>query len=168
MNYTEYPSKEELKKLLKRPAADVSQLEEKVLAIMRDVRERGDAALREYTKKFDGADIDDLLVSSDEFESAEKSLSVELKSAILLAKNNIEKFHAAQKTGIQKIETMPGVNCWRKNLPIEKIGLYIPGGSAPLFSTILMLTVPAQLAGCKEIILCTPPSKSGAIHPAIL
>jgi histidinol dehydrogenase len=168
MIYSEFPSKEELKKLLKRPAADVSQLEEKVSAIMRDVRESGDNALREYTKKFDGVVINDLFVSEEEFIAAENSISPGLKNAILIAKNNIEKFHEAQKNETVKIETMPGVNCWRKNLPIEKVGLYIPGGTAPLFSTILMLAVPAQLAGCREIILCTPPSKDGSINPAIL
>ncbi len=168
MNYSEFPSKEELEKILQRPAEDVSQLEEKVLAIMRDVRERGDTAVHEYTKKFDGVEVSDLSVSESEINAAEKSVSIELKAAILLAKKNIEKFHSAQKVEVKKIETMPGVNCWRKNLPIEKVGLYIPGGSAPLFSTILMLAVPAQLAGCKEIVLCTPPSKDGTIHPAIL
>jgi histidinol dehydrogenase len=124
--------------------------------------------LREYTKKFDGVVINDLFVSEEEFIAAENSISPGLKNAILIAKNNIEKFHEAQKNETVKIETMPGVNCWRKNLPIEKVGLYIPGGTAPLFSTILMLAVPAQLAGCREIILCTPPSKDGSINPAIL
>ncbi len=166
MIYTEYPI--DLKSLLKRPAADVSQLEEKVLSILRDVRERGDVAVCEYTKKFDGAEISSLIVTEEEFSEAENALDDKLKLAIQLAKNNIEKFHAAQKSAVEKIETSPGVFCWRKSLPIEKVGLYIPGGSAPLFSTILMLAVPAQLAGCKEITLCTPPSKDGTIHPAIL
>ncbi len=168
MKYSEFPSKTEIEKLLKRPAMDVSQLEEKVSAIMRDVRERGDVALQEYTKQFDGVEVIELPASAEEFVASEKSISQELKSAIQLAKNNIEKFHIAQKTKIEIVETISGVKCWRKNLPIERVGLYIPGGSAPLFSTILMLSVPAQLAGCKEIILCTPPSKDGTIHPAIL
>jgi histidinol dehydrogenase len=168
MNYTEYPSPTDIKSLLKRPFADVSQLEGKVLEIMRDVRTRGDAAVREYTEKFDGVRLDIFSVTEEEFLQAENALDEKLKVAIQLAKKNIEKFHAAQKSEPVKIETMPGVFCWRKNLPIEKVGLYIPGGSAPLFSTILMLAVPAQLAGCKEITLCTPPSKDGTIHPAIL
>jgi histidinol dehydrogenase len=168
MIYTENPSRENLKSLLKRSAADVSLMEEKVLAIMRDVRERGDVAVREYTEKFDGVNVNSFAVSDDEFLKAEDLLNEKLKVAIHLAKKNIEKFHSTQKTEPQKIETMPGVFCWRKNLPIEKVGLYIPGGSAPLFSTILMLVVPAQIAGCKEITVCTPPSKDGTIHPAIL
>lgn len=168
MNYWEYPSKENIKLMLKRPAADVSVIEEKVLSIMRDVRERGDVAVREYTEKFDGVKVNDFVVTEEEFSTAENVLEEKLKLAIHLAKKNIEKFHAAQKSEPVKIETMPGVFCWRKNLPIEKVGLYIPGGSAPLFSTILMLVVPAQLAGCREITLCTPPSKDGSIHPAIL
>jgi histidinol dehydrogenase len=168
MIYTEYPSKENVSALLKRPTADVSLIEEKVLAIMRDVCERGDEAVGEYTKKFDGVDLNSFVVTEKEISDAEKLVDEKLKAAIRLAKNNIEKFHDAQKTGIEKIETMPGVFCWRKSIPIEKVGLYIPGGSAPLFSTILMLAVPAQLVGCGEINLCTPPSKDGKVHPAIL
>jgi histidinol dehydrogenase len=168
MIYTEFPSEELWPQLLKRGTQDSSQLEEKVAAIMRDVLERGDTAVRECTEKFDDVLISEMLVNEKEFSEAEISLDPELKKAIAVAKNNIVKFHAAQKTAVHKIETMPGVMCWRKDLPIEKVGLYIPGGTAPLFSTVLMLAVPAQLAGCKEIILCTPPSKNGIIHPAIL
>lgn len=168
MNYTEFPDVASLARLLKRPAADVAQLEESVSAIMRDVRERGDAAVAEYTERFDGVAISSFTVSEEEFSSAESILTDELKNAIRLAKSNIEKFHAAQRSEMTPVETMPGVVCWRKNLPIEKVGLYIPGGSAPLFSTILMLAVPARLAGCSQVVLCTPPSKDGAVHPAIL
>jgi histidinol dehydrogenase len=168
MVYTEFPSEEMWPQLLKRGTQDSSQLEEKVAAIMRDVFERGDAAVLECTEKFDGVLVSEMVVSAKEFSEAEISLDPGLKKAISVAKNNIEKFHAAQKTEVRKVETMPGVTCWRKDLPIEKVGFYIPGGTAPLFSTVLMLAVPAQLAGCKEIILCTPPSKGGIIHPAIL
>ncbi|HTL81225.1 MAG TPA: histidinol dehydrogenase [Bacteroidia bacterium] len=168
MNYLENVDIKTLQQKLKRASADVSQLEEKVSAVMRDVRVRGDAAVREYTQKFDGVQLTEFSVDSFQLENAQKNVSEELKTAIQLAKSNIEKFHALQKSAVVEIETMPGVKCWRKNIPIEKVGLYIPGGSAPLFSTILMLVVPAKLAGCKEIILCTPPSKDGNVNPAIL
>jgi histidinol dehydrogenase len=168
MNYTEFPDVASIAKLLKRPAADVAKLEESVSAIMRDVRERGDEAVAEYTERFDGVKLETLAVRAEEFASAESILTDELKDAIRLAKRNIEKFHAAQHTEMAPVETMPGVTCWRKNLPIEKVGLYIPGGSAPLFSTILMLAVPARIAGCSEVVLCTPPGKDGNVHPAIL
>ncbi|CAN5251991.1 histidinol dehydrogenase [soil metagenome] len=166
MNYTEYPTIEESEILLERAAADVSQLEEKVSAIMRDVQLRGDDAVCDYTKKFDGVTLNDFTVYLNE--NSGNEISEKLKSAILLAKSNIEKFHSTQFLKEEKTEVMPGVTCWRESRGIEKVGLYIPGGSAPLFSTVLMLSVPAQMAGCKEIILCTPPSKDGTIHPAIL
>ncbi|MDQ3109667.1 MAG: histidinol dehydrogenase, partial [Bacteroidota bacterium] len=124
--------------------------------------------VREYTEKFDGVKAASFVVTGAEFSNAEMLVDEKLKAAIRLAKNNIEKFHAVQQSEPQKTETMPGVFCWRKNLPIEKVGLYIPGGSAPLFSTVLMLAVPALIAGCREIVLCTPPAKDGSIHPAIL
>ena len=168
MNYTEYPSPAEYQNLLKRPALDVSSLEESVAAIMRDVKKRGDEAVREYTKRFDKADPGDFRVTADEINAAEKLLDEELRSAIRLARNNIEKFHRTQLLKEEKTEVMPGVTCWRESRPIGKVGLYIPGGTAPLFSTVLMLAVPAQIAGCKEISLFTPPSAEGKIHPAIL
>jgi histidinol dehydrogenase len=132
------------------------------------VRKSGDAALKEFTQKFDGATLESLQVTPQEIALATQSLPGELKSAILTAAKNIEVFHAAQKRSIEKIETMPGVTCWRKATPIQKVGIYIPGGTAPLFSTVLMLGVPARLAGCKEVVLCSPPDKSGKINPAIL
>jgi histidinol dehydrogenase len=168
MIYTEYPSQADYPDLLKRPALDVSALEESVSAIMRDVKLRGDEAVREYTKRFDKAELKDFVVSAGEIEAAENLLGKELKSAIELAKNNIEKFHRSQVQEEKVAEVMPGVRCWREFRAIEKVGLYIPGGTAPLFSTVLMLAVPAQIAGCKQVSLFTPPSADGKIHPAIL
>ncbi|HEU4716773.1 MAG TPA: histidinol dehydrogenase [Bacteroidia bacterium] len=168
MILSEYPSPGKWETLLKRPAADVAQLEEKVSAIMHDVRMRGDEALLDYALKFDGVQPEGIAVRTDEMDAAERSLGAELRSAIMTAKSNIEKFHRAQEQPLLVVETMPGVTCSRKSIPVEKAGLYIPGGTAPLFSTILMLAVPASIAGCREIILCTPPSKDGTIHPAIL
>ncbi len=160
---------EDLKTLgVSRPVFDASSLEKKVKKILDAVKAKGDKAIRKYTKEFDGVKLKKLEVSSKEIKTAEKLLSQELKDAILLAKNNIEKFHTPQLQEPVIIETMPGVQCWRKSIAIEKVGLYIPGGTAPLFSTILMLGIPARIAGCKEIILCTPPSKDGTVHPAIL
>jgi len=151
-----------------RPAFDSAALEKKVGKILRAVRKKGDKAVKIYTKKFDGVSTKKLEVTDKEFAKAENRMSEELISAIKQAKSNIEKFHAAQITATEAVETMPGVKCWRRSVAIERVGIYIPGGTAPLFSTILMLAVPAQLAGCKEIILCTPPGKDGMIHPAIL
>jgi len=162
------PERSEWPELLKRPQFDVSDLHEKVQAVLTDIRQSGDAALRKYTQKFDGVDLEEFKVSDEEINSAEKQVSSELKEAIQLASANIEKFHAAQKPEIRKIETVPGVTCWQKAVAIEKVGLYTPGGTAPLFSTVLMLAIPARIAGCKEITLCTPPGKDGKIHPAIL
>jgi len=162
------PERSEWPELLKRPQFDVSDLHEKVQAVLTDIRQSGDAALRKYTQKFDGVDLEEFKVSHEEMNSAQKQVSTELKEAIQLASANIEKFHAAQKPEIRKIETVPGVTCWQKAVAIEKVGLYTPGGTAPLFSTVLMLAIPARIAGCKEITLCTPPGKDGKIHPAIL
>jgi len=164
MQVIKYPSKETWKELLKRPAIDNSALETKVTAIMQDVKANGDAAIKKYTEQFDKVSLTDLSVSKQEFVQAGKLVGKELKKAILQAKNNITKFHKAQEEKTKIIETAKGVKCWRKSIAIEKVGLYIPGGSAPLFSTILMLGIPAKLAGCKEIILCTPP----LINPVIL
>jgi histidinol dehydrogenase len=161
-DYTEFES------LAKRPELELSQLENSVRDIFNEVKSSGDLALKNYALKFDQAEISDLIVTTKELEEAEQFISNELKAAIETAYANIYKFHAAQQTAIEKIETMPGVTCWRKSVGIEKVGIYIPGGTAPLFSTVLMLAVPAQIAGCKEITLCSPPNKQGKIHPAIL
>ncbi|MEX0361249.1 MAG: histidinol dehydrogenase, partial [Allomuricauda sp.] len=133
-----------------------------------EVKEKGDEAITAYTKKFDQVELESFLVTQEEIQNAIKEVPKQLQDAISLAKNNIERFHYAQKTEKVSLETMPGVQCWQEKRPIQKVGLYIPGGTAPLFSTILMLAVPAQLAGCSEIVLCTPPSKEGKINPAIL
>jgi histidinol dehydrogenase len=155
--------------LLQRPAFDAASLQEKVSAILNDVKASGDKAVLKYTVMYDGVQLDNLIVSQEEIAAAGQQISADLKEAIELAANNIRTFHAKQLTSKEEIiETMPGVTCWRKPVAIEKVGLYIPGGSAPLFSTVLMLAIPAQLAGCKEIVLCTPPAKDGSIHPAIL
>jgi len=151
-----------------RPSFDSSSLEETVKNILADVKANGDEAVRKFTLQFDKVQITDLRVNDNEIDKAEQSVSAELKQSIVTAKNNIEQFHAVQLDKIEVVETMPGVQCWRRSTPIEKIGLYIPGGSAPLFSTILMLAVPARLAGCKEIILCSPPNPAGQLNPAIL
>ena len=168
MKVYRYPDKEVWKKIIKRPVADNAALEKTVRKILEKVKEKGDKAVIKYTKEFDGVKLKNLLVSEREIYAAEKLLSEELKQAIQQAKINIELFHTSQKEEVKKIKTMPGVSCWRQSVAIEKVGLYIPGGSAPLFSTVLMLGIPAQLAGCKEIVLCTPPAKDGSIHPAIL
>ena len=162
------PNKKEWPEILRRPLFDVSELYPTVLSVLDDIKKRGDVALREYTLKFDGVDIQDFAVSEKEINEAETLVTADLKEAILLAAKNIEKFHAAQKTELKKLEIMPGVVCWQKAVPIEKVGLYIPGGTAPLFSSVLMLAIPAQIAKCREIILCSPPNREGKINPAIL
>lgn len=163
-----YPKKSAWKELLKRPAIDSIELEDKVSAILKNVKEMGDSILKEYVLAFDKVQLDTFLVSENEINEAANLVSAELKEAILAAKNNIEKFHNSQKEEVKVIETSKGVLCWRKSIGIEKVGLYIPGGTAPLFSTVLMLGIPAKIAGCKEIILCTPCDKTGKIAPAIL
>lgn len=168
MKIYKYPDKKYWTEIMQRPVIDISKLEKTIKKILQKVRINGDKAVRKYTKEFDGVKLKQLAVTEKEINAAQKLISDELKLAIQQAKRNIETFHASQKEVIKKIETMPGVVCWRKSVPIEKIGLYIPGGSAPLFSTVLMLAVPAQIAGCKEIVLCSPPSKDGSINPAIL
>lgn len=162
------PEKSSWTEILKRPTMDLEEVESKVRPVMERVKLEGDSALRAFTKQFDGVDVDDFLVTEAEFAEAENLVEAELKSAILTAKSNIEAFHAAQIQDELVVETMPGVKCYRRSVGIEKVGLYIPGGTAPLFSTVLMLTIPAKIAGCKEIVLCTPPDKEGEIHPAIL
>ena len=154
--------------ILRRPTLDLEEIEVRVKPILNKVKAEGDQALRHFAKEFDGVELEKLLVTDAEFEEADQLVDQELKSAILTAKSNIEVFHKAQESDVLKVETMPGVNCYRKSVAIEKVGLYIPGGTAPLFSTVLMLAVPAKIAGCKEIVLCTPPNKEGKVHPAIL
>ena len=168
MELIKYPEKNEWRDLLRRPSIDSLSLEKKVRKILENVKEKGDKAVRKYSKEFDGIKLKKLQVSDKEIKEADKLVADELKQAIRTAKSNIEKFHSTQLHDEDIVETMPGVKCWRKNIPIEKVGLYIPGGTAPLFSTILMLGVPAKIAGCKEIVLCTPPGKDGALNPAIL
>lgn len=162
------PDKKTWQQLIQRPTLAKADLDDVVKNIISEVREKGDAALFNFAKKFDKVELNNLMVTNSEIEIAKDSISNELKTAIQTAQKNIEKFHTSQKEKPQIIETTKGVKCWRKSVGIEKVGLYIPGGSAPLFSTILMLGVPAKIADCKEIILCTPPDKNGAIHPAIL
>ena len=162
------PLLEALPELLQRPVMDHAALQTVVQGVLDAVRTGGDNAVVSYTKQFDGVTIDNLQVSEAEINEATQLLEPALKEAIQLAAKNIRCFHEAQVNGPVTIETMPGVRCWRKSVGIDKVGLYIPGGSAPLFSTVLMLGIPAVIAGCKEIILCTPPSKDGSVHPAIL
>ena len=168
MNIIKYPPESQWDDILRRPTADYGKLQETAAAILDDVKRRGDQAVREYELKFDRIALAELCVTEQEIADAEKQVPNELKEAILTAKNNIEKFHAAQKAELPRVETTPGVICWQKAAPVEKVGLYVPGGTAPLFSTVLMLAVPAKIAGCKEIVLCSPPGKEGKIHPAIL
>ncbi len=169
MKITENPTTEEIKILLKRPSQNNNtQIRKTVLEIIEKVKENGNTAIKEFSKKFDDVILQNLTVSKDEFNKAEKNTGDELKSAVKTASKNIFKFHEAQKVKIKKIETAEGIYCWQKNVPIEKIGLYVPGGSSPLFSTLLMLAIPAKIAGCKEIIVCTPPKKNGEIDNSIL
>ncbi len=162
------PQRHEWTELLKRPAFDHAELETAVMAVLQGVKQSGDRAVLEYTAKFDGVLLNDMTVTQKEIAEAENALSDSLKVAILQAKQNIAAFHETQLQPVTKMSTMPGVECWRRSVAIDKVGLYIPGGSAPLFSTVLMLGIPAAIAGCKEIVLCTPPDKSGKVHPAIL
>lgn len=168
MEVIKYPSKEDWPSLVKRPALDVTTLFDTVRTVLNEVRNEGDVAVKRYEEKFDKVKLSALQVSEAEMQEAYGLVSDDLKQAIRTAKDNIEKFHASQRFSGQKIETTPGVTCWQKAVAIEKVGLYIPGGTAPLFSTVLMLAVPAHIAGCKEIVLCTPPDKEGKVHPAIL
>jgi histidinol dehydrogenase len=163
-----YPPKEEWMEVLERPLADLSVVEEKVRKILEKVKEKGDKAVKKYTEKFDEVDLENVQVSEEEVREAIAIVPDELKTAIRQAATNIETFHRFQLQQTEWVVTMPGVMCSRKMVPIEKVGLYVPGGSAPLFSTILMLGIPAKLAKCKEIILCTPPGPGGELHPAIL
>jgi histidinol dehydrogenase len=168
MQMIKNPGKNEWKRLLQRPYVDNSFVLTSVQNILNEVKQNGDTAIKELTQRFDGVLLQDLVVSDTEITEAESKLSSELKAAIQQAKKNIETFHKTQLSEVEMIETMPGIQCWRKAVGIEKVGFYIPGGTAPLFSTVLMLGIPGKLAGCKEIILCTPCGKSGEVHPAIL
>ena len=163
-----YPDKKDWAEILRRPTQDVSTLFENVSAILKNVKANGDKAVCEYEEQFDKVKLESLAVTPEEMKEAEAQVPIELKVAILLAQRNIYTFHKKQKFEGKKVETMEGVTCWQKAVGIEKVGLYIPGGTAPLFSTVLMLAVPARIAGCKEIVLCTPPNKEGKINPAIL
>lgn len=168
MQTYQYPNAASWKALLQRPVMNVQALETAVKNILQEVKQRGDAAVKQFTLQFDKANITNLLVTEEELVTAQQTLDATLKAAILNAKVNIETFHKTQLTTPEVVETMPGVQCWRKSVAIEKVGLYIPGGTAPLFSTILMLGIPAKLAGCKEIVLCSPPDANGNLNPAIL
>jgi histidinol dehydrogenase len=163
-----YPASDELRQAIRRPELSQLDLNAAVTEVFEEVRENGDDALFRYTSKFDKVELKGLEVSKVEFEEVDALLSQELKSAILQASENIRRFHANQLEETVVLETMPGVRCWRKSVPIERVGLYVPGGTAPLFSTVLMLAIPASLAGCQEITLCSPAGKDGKIHPAIL
>ena len=168
MNIIRFPERSEWAEIIERPHLDVSQLNETVASVLADVKRRGDDAVKGYELKFDHVDLPDLAVSEAEMNEAEQLVSTELKAAIMLAHHNIYAFHEAQKFRGKKVETQPGVTCWQKSVAIEKVGLYIPGGTAPLFSTVLMLATPAKIAGCQEIVLCTPPGRDGKVNPAIL
>jgi len=168
MKIVRYPKKEEWKALAERPHLDVSKLNATVDEVLRQVRDNGDKAVIAYEEKFDHCSLSSLAVTEDEIDEAERLVSDELKDALQLAHDTIAKFHEAQKFEPVKVETRKGVVCWQKSVPIEKVGLYIPGGTAPLFSTVLMLATPAKIAGCRDIVLCSPPNKEGKLHPAIL
>lgn len=168
MQIIKYPIRSEWQQILARPTFDTRSLNKTVSEVLNDIKIRGDKAILEYEAKFDKVELTALTVSEEEIEAAEILVTSELKDAIRRAKANIETFHTSQIFEAKKIETSPGVVCWQKSVPIEKVGLYIPGGTAPLFSTVLMLAVPAKIAGCKEIVLCSPPNKEGKINPAIL
>ena len=168
MQIIKYPAKAEWTALLKRPTLDIEALRTTVCQVLDRVRNEGDSAIIEYEALFDKVNLDTLSVSEAEMDEAEKLLPEELKAAIVLAHANIEKFHLAQRFEGRRVETVSGVTCWQKGVAIERVGLYIPGGTAPLFSTVLMLATPARIAGCKEIVLCSPPSRDGRLHPAIL
>lgn len=168
MRIYQYPQQEEWAEIIARPRLDLSQLNATVSSVLADVKSRGDEAVKEYEEKFDKAVLSSLAVTEQEIDEAETLISNELKEAIVLAHHNIKEFHAAQRFIGQKVKTQEGVTCWQKSVAIEKVGLYIPGGTAPLFSTVLMLATPAKIAGCKEIVLCTPPNCEGKVHPAIL
>lgn len=168
MQIIEFPSKSEWFSILQRPVQSLEEIEKRVLPILQKVEKEGDAALREFALTFDRVNIDSIEVSIEEIQDAVNQIPLDLREAMNVASNNIRLFHEKQLTAPEKIETTSGVVCWRKSVGIEKVGLYIPGGTAPLFSTVLMLAIPAKIAGCREIVLCSPPGNDGKIHPAIL
>ena len=168
MKIYRYPQKEQWDEITSRPRLDLSQLNATVASVLADVKQRGDAAVKAYEEKFDKVQLASLAVTEQEMDEAESIIGNDLKDAIILAHHNIKVFHISQRFVGQKIKTQEGVTCWQKSVAIEKVGLYIPGGTAPLFSTVLMLATPAKIAGCKEIVLCTPPNKEGKVNPAIL
>ena len=168
MNIHINPNREDWSKIIKRPQLDVSQLNKTVADVLADVKANGDTAVKHYEQLFDHAELDSLAVSEAEMQEAEQLVDADLRNALQQAHDNIAKFHSSQVFEPQKVETAPGVVCWQKSIAIEKVGLYIPGGTAPLFSTVLMLATPAKIAGCKEIVLCTPPNREGKVNPAIL
>ena len=168
MKVIKFPQPAEWDELLKRPTKDAADLNETVSAVLNRVRQNGDEAVKEYERLFDKVELSCLAVSEEEMDEADTLIPDNLKAALKLAHENIEKFHASQKFESNKVEVRPGVSCWQKSVPIEKVGLYVPGGTAPLFSTVLMLATPARIAGCREIVLCTPPNREGKVHPAIL
>ena len=168
MKIYKYPKESEWAELLRRPTKDATVLNDTVASVLREVRERGDSAVREFEEKFDKVSLQSLAVTEEEMNEAETLVSTELKKALELAHRNIHTFHASQKFEGKKCQVTDGVTCWQKSVPIERVGLYIPGGTAPLFSTVLMLATPARIAGCKEIVLCTPPNREGKVNPAIL
>ena len=163
-----YPRREEWKEIVERPHLDVSQLTATVRSVLDDIKARGDEAVKEYELKFDRVQLESLSVSQAEMDEAETLVDDDLKAAIQLAHDNIKTFHESEKFVGQKVSTQPGITCWQKSVAIEKVGLYIPGGTAPLFSTVLMLATPAKIAGCRDIVLCTPPNREGKVNPAIL
>ena len=168
MRIYRFPEKQAWSEIVARPHLDVSQLNATVASVLADVKARGDEAVKAYEEKFDHAVLTALAVTDEEISEAEQLVSDDLKAAIRLAHHNIKVFHESQRFVGQHVETQPGVVCWQKSVPIERVGLYIPGGTAPLFSTVLMLATPAKIAGCKEIVLCTPPNAEGCVNPAIL
>jgi len=168
MQVFKYPTRETWNSLLLRPAYDSTVLFDSVQKVLDDVRTHGDKSVKEYTKQFDSVDLENIEVTKEEIAEAEKLVSVNLKQAIEMARRNIWKFHSEQQQDLPEVQTSPGVYCWQKAIAIEKVGLYVPGGTAPLFSTVLMLGIPAGIAECREVILCTPPNKEGKIHPAVL
>ncbi len=168
MRIIEFKSIEETRELLRRPVSEMEDIEPLVNRIFRDIRERGDAALKEYTLEYDGVDPGNIVVEPQEIEQAASAIDPGLRESIDLAVRNIRLFHASQKTEPGPVGTMPGIYCWQRAVPVEKVGIYVPGGTAPLFSSVLMLAVPAQVAGCREIIMCTPPGKNAEIDPVIL
>ena len=168
MNILKYPSREEWQKVCTRPHIDNSSLRQLVMNVLDAIRQEGDQAVRRYEKEFDKVELSDLQVSDVELAESDHLVSEELKSSLRLAHQNISRFHASQAYESKRVETCQGVTCWQKSLPVEKVGLYIPGGTAPLFSTVLMLATPARIAGCREIVLCTPPNREGKVNPAIL